>query len=141
MSRIFFDSMLFAYLLEDNPQFGPLVRQTLQRCYERKDTLLTSSLAVGELMAGWKSGSAEAHKAEVVLREMEFTFVGFDETCVATFARLRAEVRLKTPDAIHLACAAAARTDMFLTNDRQLLQRRLYVPGIQFIGDFTQPAL
>jgi hypothetical protein len=30
---------------------------------------------------------------------------------------------------------------MFLRNDRQLLGRRLYVPGIQFIGDFTQPVL
>jgi hypothetical protein len=48
---------------------------------------------------------------------------------------------LKAPDSIHLACAAAARTDMFLTNDTQLLNRRLHVPGIQFISDFTKPIL
>jgi hypothetical protein len=60
---------------------------------------------------------------------------------MAAFGRLRSEMRLKAPDSIHLACAAAARTDMFLTNDAQLLQRQLYVPGIQFIGDFTKPIL
>jgi len=52
MSRIFFDSMMFVYLLEDNPHFAADVKQTLQRCYEREDTLLTSCLAVGEVMAG-----------------------------------------------------------------------------------------
>jgi predicted nucleic acid-binding protein len=70
---------------------------------------------------------------------MGFSLVPFDERCIEVFARLRGQMRLKAPDAIHLACAAAAGTDLFLTNDRQLLQRRLYVPGIQFIGDFTKP--
>ena len=141
MSRIFFDSMMFVYLLEDNREFAPAVQGALERCYERRDTLLTSCLAVGEIMAGWKGQQAAAEAAQATVREMGFALMPFDENCMSTFARLRAEMRLKAPDAIHLACAAAARTDMFLTNDRQLLQRRLYVPGIQFIGDFTKPVL
>lgn len=140
MSRIFFDAMMFVYLLEDNQEFSPAVRKVLERCYEREDTLLTSALAVGELMAGWK-GAPAARTAPDVLKEMGFAFVPFDEGSMATFARLRSEMGLKAPDAIHLACAAAAKTDMFLTNDRQLLNRQLYVPGIQFIGDFTKPVL
>ena len=75
------------------------------------------------------------------IEDMGFMLVPFDEQCIETFAWLRSEMRLKAPDAIHLACAAAARTDLFLTNDQQLLQRRLYVPGIQFIGDFMRPVL
>ncbi|HKO18819.1 MAG TPA: PIN domain-containing protein, partial [Acidobacteriaceae bacterium] len=134
MSRIFFDSMLFVYLLEDHPTYSIAVEQVLQRCYERKDVLLTSSLAVGEVMAGWKSANRAAEDARAIIREMGFQLAPFDESCISTFARLRSELKLKAADAIHLTCAAAAGTDMFLTNDRQLLQRRLYVPGIQFIA-------
>lgn len=141
MSRVFFDAMMFAYALEDHPEFAPQVRRVLERCQDRRDTLLTSCLAVGEVMVGRDRGRVAYEGIRQVIEEMGFTLVPFDEQCMGTFAMLRAEMRLKAPDAIHLACAAAARTDLFLTNDQQLLQRRLYVPGIQFIGDFTRPIL
>jgi predicted nucleic acid-binding protein len=139
MSRVFFDAMMFAYVLNDNIEFAPHVHRSLERCYERGDTLLTSCLAVGEVMVGGEQDPRVADKARTVIRSMGFSLVPFDERCIEVFARLRGQMRLKAPDAIHLACAAAAGTDLFLTNDRQLLQRRLYVPGIQFIGDFTKP--
>jgi predicted nucleic acid-binding protein len=141
VSRIFFDAMMFVYLLEDNAQFASDVKQTLERCYQRDDTLLTSCLAVGEVMAGGAKVRGTAAIARSTIQEMGFLLVPFDESCMAIFANLRSELRLKAPDSIHLACASAARTDMFLTNDTQLLQRRLHVPGIQFIADFTKPIL
>ena len=141
MSRIFFDAMMFIYLLEDNSEFAPGVRHTLERCYERGDTLSTSCLAVGEVMAGGSGDRSNAAAARSTIREMGFSLIPFDEGCVAMFGRLRSEMGLKAPDSIHLACAAAARTDMFLTNDTQLLNRRLHIPGIQFISDFTKPIL
>jgi predicted nucleic acid-binding protein len=141
MSRIFFDAMMFVYLLEDNPQFASDVKQTLERCYQRDDTLLTSCLAIGEVMAGGMAVRNVADVARSTIREMGFLPVPFDENCISIFAKLRSELRLKAPDSIHLACAAAAKTDMFLTNDTQFLQRRLHVPGIQFIADFTKPIL
>jgi uncharacterized protein len=141
MSRIFFDSMMFVYLLEGNPQFGPDVRKTLQRCYERGDMLFTSCLAVGEVMAGGTAQRGNANEARATIREMGFSLVPFDESCMAAFGKLRSEMRLKAPDSIHLACASAVETDMFLTNDTQLLKKRLVVPGIHFIGDFTKPIL
>jgi predicted nucleic acid-binding protein len=141
VSRVFFDAMMFVYALEDNAEFGPYVDRTLQRCHERGDSLFTSCLAVGEVMVGGKQGAGTAENARTIIRQLGFSLVPFDESCMQLFAKLRSEMGLKAPDAIHLACAAAARTDMFLTNDQQLLQRRLYVPGIQFIGDFTRPVL
>jgi hypothetical protein len=74
--------------------------------------------------------------ARSTIVDMGFSFLPFDDRCVATFSRLRSEMRLKAPDSIHLSCAAAAGVDMFLTGDTQLLKRRLTVPGIQFIADF-----
>ena len=137
MSRIFFDAMLFVYLLEDHPQHAPEVRQALQRCYERSDTLLSSCLAIDSERHVDKA----RQEAVSTIREMGFGFIPFDDACMPVFARLRAEMQLKAPDAIHLACAAAAGTDLFLTGDKPLLNRRLHVPGIQFIAHFGMGVL
>ena len=50
------------------------------------------------------------------------------------YARIRGStnILLASPDAIHLACAATAGTDLFLTNDHKLVGK--IVPGIQFIA-------
>jgi predicted nucleic acid-binding protein len=48
------------------------------------------------------------------------------------YAGIRAKQNISPPDAIHLACAAQARIDLFLTNDKALVGK--VIPGIQFIG-------
>ena len=70
---------------------------------------------------------------------MGFSLLPFDGGAVAPFSILRAKERLKIADSIHLACAASAGIDLFLTGDKQLT--RLDVPGIQFIADFNSPIL
>jgi predicted nucleic acid-binding protein len=141
MSRVFWDSMMFIYLLEGHSKFGPYVKRSLARSQDRGDTLLTSYLALGEVMVGGKRDPDVAAWLPTTLSGMGFSFLAFDQGCPAIFATLRSEAGLKAPDAIHLACAAAAGVDMYLTGDAQLLNRRLHVPGIQFIADFTLPIL
>ncbi len=141
MSRICWDTMLFIYLLNDHPEFAPRVRETLDRSYARGDSLYTSCLTLGEVMAGGADDPVKAEGARSVIVEMGFSFLPFDANCAPAFSRLRSVDRLRAPDAIHLSCAATAGMDMFLTNDAQLLQRRLHVPGIHFIADFTLPVL
>ncbi len=141
MSRIYWDTMLFIYLLEDHAVYAPRVRQLLERAYKRRDALYTSYLALGEIMAGAEKSqqpqkSLEIHEA---IREMGFSFLPFDGGAVAPFSRLRSKEKLKIADSIHLACAASAGIDLFLTGDRQLL--RVDIPGIQFIADFDMPIL
>jgi uncharacterized protein len=48
------------------------------------------------------------------------------------YARIRSAIAVSPADAIHLACAAQAGVDLFLTNDRGLVGQ--IVPGIQFIA-------
>lgn len=141
MSRIFWDAMLFIYLLEDNPSFSARTRELLDRSYNRGDQLFTSYLALGEVMAGAEK-SPMPRKAPVMrqtLDEMGFSYLPFDEGAVAPFSRLRSGEKLKVADAIHLACAASAGIDLFLTGDKRLT--RLDVPGIQFIASFNTPIL
>jgi predicted nucleic acid-binding protein len=141
MSRIYWDTMLFVYLLQDNQQYSPRVHALLARSRQRRDKLFTSYLALGEMMAGVeKRGSSQgAQILRDALEEMGFSFLAYGSDAVTPFAKLRAKENLKAPDAIHLACAAAAGIDLFLTGDKQLT--RLDVPGIQFIADFNSPIL
>ena len=56
----------------------------------------------------------------------------FTDTTADQYARIRAELGVAPADAAQLACAAEAKVDVFLTNDRALVSR--IVPGIQFIA-------
>jgi predicted nucleic acid-binding protein len=141
VSRIYWDTMLFIYLLEGHPQHSARVRHLLERSYERGDLLYSSYLALGELIAG-ASQSSDPAKAPIIqntLDEMGFSYLPFDSGAVRPFSLLRAREKLKVADAIHLSCAASAGIDLFLTGDKQLL--KLHVPGIQFIADFHTPLL
>lgn len=141
MSRIYWDTMLFIYLLEGHPQYSTRVRHLLQRSYERGDSLHSSYLALGEVLAGANQSPDATKEATIrnTLNEMGFSYLPFDGGAVRPFSQLRAKEKLKIADAIHLACAASAGIDLFLTGDKQLL--RLHVPGIQFIADFHTPLL
>jgi predicted nucleic acid-binding protein len=141
MSRIYWDTMLFIYLLEDHPVFSSRPQELLERTYKRGDSLFTSYLALGEMMAG-ASKSPHPKTAAVVaeiIEEMGFKFLSFDGGAVAPFSTLRSKQKLRIADAIHLACAASAGIDLYLTGDTQLF--KLDVPGIQFIADFNSPIL
>jgi len=48
------------------------------------------------------------------------------------YGRIKGSLKIPPADAIHLACAATAGTDLFLTNDRNLVGK--VIPGIQFIA-------
>jgi uncharacterized protein len=141
MSRIFWDTMLFVYLLEGSPEFSPRVRELLERSRKRGDQLFTSHLAVGEIIAGIEKSTIRPSEQIVkeTLREMGWNPLPFGEGAVGPFARLRSVEKVKVADAIHLACAASAGIDLFLTGDKQLT--KLDVPGIQFIADFNSPIL
>ena len=49
MSRIFWDTNLFVYLLEDKGELTERVVSLRERMIERRDELLTSALTLGEI--------------------------------------------------------------------------------------------
>jgi len=141
MSRIFWDTMLFIYLLDNHPLYFKRCQYLFQRSLDRGDTLFTSHLVLGEVMAGAaKSPDPDkCRQIREIAEEMGFTALPFETGCVLTFGQLRAVQRLKIADSINLACAASAGMDLFLTGDAQLTGR--HVPGIQFISNFESNLL
>jgi predicted nucleic acid-binding protein len=134
MSRIYWDTMLFVYWLEDHPRYAKRVRQLLGKMKERQDQLCTSSFAVGEILVGpYKVGATEtARRIRDVLRPPLVEVIPYMLETADLYAGIRARQAVSPADAIHLACAAQARIDLFLTNDAGLVGK--VIPGIQFIA-------
>ena len=126
--------MLFIYWLDDNPLFAKRVASIHTRMCERNDELITSAITVGEVLAGAyrKGPSSRAVEVRQALLSLVSEVVPFTIEAADHYARIRGSTKIASPDAIHLACAAAAKTDLFLTNDKNLVGKA--IPGIQFIG-------
>ncbi len=141
MSRIYWDTMLFVYWIEEHPRYAKRVQHLLQRMRMRQDHLCTSAFAVGETLAGpYKTGDKEiARKIRDVFRSSFVEVIPFTLETADHYAEIRAVNGVSSADAIHLACAAQARTDLFLTNDSDLIGK--VVPGIQFIAGIDSDVL
>ena len=133
MARVFWDTNLFIYLFEGNPQWAPRVVELRQKMLLRGDELLTSHLTVGEILTKPKQMN------NLMLEKSYLNFFGSDAIQLTAFnmeaaqkyAEIRSRDRIRPADAIQLACAAAARTDLFVTNDNRL--SGLVVPGVTFV--------
>jgi predicted nucleic acid-binding protein len=62
--------------------------------------------------------------------------IPFDREGARVYARIRQDRSIRPPDAIQLSCAAAAGTDLFITNDARLSRKT--IPGVQFIAPLAQ---
>jgi predicted nucleic acid-binding protein len=131
--------MLFIYWLEEHPVFAKRVDEIHHRMEERHDQLITGAFTVGEVLAGPYRKAAAERLDEVRrrLRNVVADIIPFTLETAERYARIRGTLGVSPADAIHLASAAQAGTDLFLTNDRQLLGK--IVPGIQFIATIDTP--
>jgi predicted nucleic acid-binding protein len=139
MSRIYWDTMLFIYWMEDNPQFAARVSEIRSRMRERNDELITGALTVGEVLAGvyGKATVERARQTKAMLESAVDLVVPFTIETADLYGQIRGSMNVPPADAIHLASAAQARADLFLTNDNRLVGK--FVPGIQFIASLQAP--
>jgi predicted nucleic acid-binding protein len=134
MSLIYWDTMLFAYWLEGNAEFGPRVKAIRQAMLQRGDRLCTSVFTMGETLAGPRKRNQPeiADRMLQYFHSDELDVLPFIATTAEVYSTIRAQHRILPADAIHLATASQARVDLFLTNDHYL--QKIHVQGIQFIS-------
>jgi predicted nucleic acid-binding protein len=132
MSRVFWDTNLFIYLFEGTGALAKRVRELRRAMLERGDQLLTSTLTLGEvLVKPLERGDEELARKYQETITTTAVMLPFDVKAARIYAALRSDRSLRAPDAIQLACAAAAGVDLFITNDARLQSK--HVEGIQFI--------
>jgi|SRR5580658_4911247 predicted nucleic acid-binding protein len=140
MSRIFWDTNLFIYLFEGQGPLHTRVVEMRRAMLERGDLLVTSALTLGEILVKpveHKDADLAAKYEEAVTATS--LMISFDARAARIYASLRSDRSIRAPDAIQLACAAAAGVDLFITNDERLSTER--VDGIQFIVSLTRAPL
>ena len=132
MSRIFWDTNIFIYLFADFGEFSKAAASLRTRMLTRGDQLLTSTLTLGEILVKpMEEGDSKlCGKYEEAIAKTAL-LVPLDAKTAKIYASLRCDRALRAPDAIQLACAAAAGVDLFITNDARLQGRQ--VDGIHFI--------
>jgi predicted nucleic acid-binding protein len=134
VSRIYWDSMLFIYWIENHPIHGRRINQILERMTARGDLLCTSAFTLGEVLTGAYRRADEqlALRIKDAFENPAFETIPFTATTADFYAQIRGRFGFSPADAIHLASAAEANTDVFLTNDEALVGKP--VPGIQFVA-------
>lgn len=140
MSRIFWDTNLFIYLFEGYGSLSKRVLALRQSMLTRGDQLLTSTLTMGEILVKpmERADAALSKKYEETL-EATSLLIPFDMKAAKIYAELRIDRWLGAPDAIQLACAAAAGVDLFITNDTRLQTKQ--ITGIHFIVSLERTPL
>jgi len=133
MARVFWDTNLFIYLFEKNAEWSPRVVELRRRMLARGDELLTSYLTVGEVITKPKQlNNAMLEKSYLnFFSGGSVELVGFSLDAAQRYGDIRSRERIRPADAIQLACASAARTDLFVTNDNRL--SGLVVAGVTFV--------
>ncbi len=110
MSLVFWDTMLFVYLIEESAGLFERVNSIRERMLERQDRLCTSTLTLGELLsapyARNKPEVAASYRAAISRPHVDL--ITFTEETAELFGRIRSDRSIAPADAIQLACAAQA---------------------------------
>lgn len=132
MSRVFWDTNIYIYLLEGRAPQNTLAANLRKSMLARGDELVTSALTLGEVLVKpvqLKNHALASKYAHAITSTSNI--LHFDEKAATRYAAIRCDRSIKPPDAVQLACAAAAGVDLFITNDERLHSKR--VEGVQFI--------
>ncbi len=140
MSRIFWDTNLFIYLIEDYGELSERTAALRKRMLSRNDQLYTSALTLGEVLVKPAEAGSEhlrqKYEAAIVTGSV---VIPFNLETARIYSGIRQDRDIRPPDAIQLACAAHARVDLFITNDDRLSEKA--IPGIQFVASLSKSFL
>ena len=113
------DTAPVIYSVEKHADYWALMQPVWQASQAGQIGIVVSELALLEtLVAPLKNADAGLIAAyERLLTKTEVRLLPITEQVLREAASLRAQFNLKTPDAIHAACALIHGCDLFVTND------------------------
>lgn len=131
------DTMVFIYLFEDAPKFGPVCEFIVhQAALGRFHGVITPVTAAEILVRPLEQGRQDlADKYRLALgnlRNIEAVGLPFEIGFLA--AGLRAKYRMPLPDMVQAACAMTGKEPTLITNDRSL--RKLEELTVLLLNDF-----
>lgn len=129
---VYLDTSAIIYSVERIEPYSQRLEPLWDAVFAGKMELNTSVLTLLEcLVKPLRIGDRQLQSAykNLLLDTKGVRVIPMDMELIEVAARLRADLRLEVPDAIHAATALLARVSAFVTNDVDFLR----VPGLQTI--------
>jgi predicted nucleic acid-binding protein len=126
------DTAIFIYFIEEHPRHLSAVERIFAAVAAGRLQTITSTVTLLEtLVIAYRSRDmALAERYEALLSGSRgLRMVELERPLLRLAARLRARLRVKTPDALQIAAALATRCTAFVTGDRRLPA----VPGLRIV--------
>jgi predicted nucleic acid-binding protein len=126
------DTAVFIYFIEEAPRYLPALVPLFQDADAGRRELIASAVTLLEvLVVPYRAGNqALAERYEALLtRSRGVRLIDLTRDQLRRAAQIRAATGARTPDALQMAAALAARCAVFITNDRRLPT----VPGLRII--------
>ncbi len=136
--RLYLDALVWIYAFEGKSALSAPARQLFSRIEASQHTVLVSHFLLAELLVVPLRNDDQftiARYRHLLAPNRTTEVLTFGMDAALRFPALRAAHRVKSPDGIHLALAASAGADAFLTTDDRL--NKLSNSGIGLIGDLT----
>ena len=121
--RTYLDANLYIYLFEGVPAYRRLMADLVAEIDQQDISVIASELTLVEILPSpVREGQRRlvASYLDLMQRTPRFTLVQVDRRVVERAVQLRADLRLRSMDALHLATALVHSCDTFLTNDERL---------------------
>jgi predicted nucleic acid-binding protein len=120
-SRVYFDVNPIIYFIEQNSQFAETVTPIFEMIGDGSIVAFTSELSLTEILIKPIRDNLnqviQAHK-ELLLDPELFTLISPNQDTFLLAAELGGKLSMRTPDAIHMACAIESKCKYFITNDK-----------------------
>nr|VFJ45894.1 MAG: Predicted nucleic acid-binding protein, contains PIN domain [Candidatus Kentron sp. DK]VFJ47603.1 MAG: Predicted nucleic acid-binding protein, contains PIN domain [Candidatus Kentron sp. DK] len=121
--RVYFDANIFIYLLEGYKELEWQIEEIRSSLVLGECEIFTSELTLCEILVyplgNQDNNSVEQYRA-FLERSGAFQLIPTSKDTYIRASEYRALLRLRTPDAIHVATALESECDIFLTNDRNI---------------------
>ncbi len=121
--KVYFDTNIFIYVLNNTPDVAQPCLALLQACEDRQLIGLTGDVTLAELLVKplqANDAAAVAAVRELLIEDGAIGLLGHDRAAFEKAAALRAQYGLKMVDALHLATAQLAGAACLISNDLRL---------------------
>lgn len=136
VKQLGFDTSPIIYFVEANPQYDALVTEIFQRVSNGAPLGVTSVITLSEVLVQpiiRQQTLLQREYRDLLLRSRNFSTVAISAAIAELGAELRAQYRLRTPDALQIATALEAGCEAFLSNDSGL--RRVTELRVLMLGE------
>jgi predicted nucleic acid-binding protein len=126
-SKVGLDTSVLIYHFEKHPIYSPLTQELLSGIEKGVRKGITSSITLMEIIVKPLSLGRNdiARKYEALLMNFpNLEIADLDRDIIRQAARLRAEYRLRPPDALQVSACLLSGAKVFITNDRQISRLR-----------------